>query len=87
MTMSEDDHTFTLCFLAPDWSLEDLSIRLYERIYDASLMGPGEDGTFLLEFDRHAPSLPDAVATGTSELLKALPEAQVLRVEEQRLAA
>ena len=84
--MNDESHTFTLCFLAPGWNLEDLSIRLYERIDDASLMGPGDDGTFLLEFDRRAPSLPDALAAATSELLKTLPEVTVLRVEEHDLA-
>jgi hypothetical protein len=78
--------TFTLRFTAPAWSLEDLSIRLYERIDDASLMGPDDDGSFLLEFDRQAQSLPDALASALDELVKTLPEATVLRVEEQELA-
>lgn len=79
-------HSFTLRFLAPGWSLEDLSIHLYERIDDASLMGPDSDGSFVLEFDRHAASLPDAVATALEELLKALPDATVLCVYEHDLA-
>jgi hypothetical protein len=87
--MSNPDHTtitFTLRFLAPSWNLEDLSMRLYAQIDDASLIGPDEDGSFLLEFDRRAPSLPDALATALDELSKSLPEATVLRLEEQDLA-
>jgi hypothetical protein len=80
------DHTFTLRLLAPGWSLDDLSVHLYERIDDASLMGPDDDGTFLLEVDRQAPCLPDALVTALSELLSALPDATVLRVDEYDLA-
>jgi predicted DNA-binding transcriptional regulator AlpA len=78
-------HTFTIRFLAPGRTLDDLSIDLYDRIDDASLMGPDEDGTFLYEFDRVAPTLPDALATALSELTSALPEATVLRVHEYDL--
>jgi hypothetical protein len=81
-----NDHTFTLRLLAPGRSLDDLSVHLYERIDDASLMGPDGDGSFLLEFDRRAPSLPDALVTALSELMSALPEATVLRVDEYDLA-
>jgi hypothetical protein len=79
-------HTFTIQFLAPGRTLDDLSIDLYERIDDASLMGPGEDESFMYEFDRQVPSLPDALATALSELADALPEATVLRVHEYDLA-
>lgn len=81
------EHTFTICFLAPGRTLEDLSIDLYDRIDEASLMGPDEDGSFLYEFDRIAPSLPDALATALSELTSALPEATVIRVHEYDLAS
>ncbi len=80
------DHTFTLRVLAPGWSLDDLSIHLYERIDDASLMGPNDDGTFLLEFDRRSVSLPDALVTALNELTSALPDATVLRVDGYDLA-
>lgn len=84
------EHTFTIQFLAPGRTLDDLSIDLYDRIDDTSLMGPDEDGSdddgsFLYEFDRQAPSLPDAVAMALSELTSALPEATVLRVHEYDL--
>jgi hypothetical protein len=81
-----NDYTFTFRFLCPGQSAEDLSIRLYEGIEDASLMGPDEDGSFLLEFDRRASSLSRALAAALDELLKTLPEAIVLRVEEDDLA-
>jgi hypothetical protein len=81
-----NDHTFTLIFLAPGRSLDDLSVHLYERIDDASLMGPDDDGTFLLEFDRRASSLPRALGSALEELLHALPSATILRVEEDDLA-
>jgi hypothetical protein len=86
------EHTFTIQFLAPGRTLDDLSIDLYERIDDASLEGPHEDGSdmdgsFLYEFDRQAPSLPDALAMALSELADALPEATVLRVHEYDLAS
>jgi hypothetical protein len=79
------EHTFTIRFLAPGRTLDDLSIDLYDRIDDASLEGPDEDGSFLYEFDRWAPSLPDALAMALSELLTALPEATVIRVHEYDL--
>jgi hypothetical protein len=78
--------TFILRFLARGWSADNLSIYIYERIGDASLMGPDEDGSFLIEFDRRASSLPRAVSSALQELLKALPDATVLRIEEDDLA-
>jgi len=80
------EHTFTIRFLAPGRTLDDLSIDLYDRIDEASLEGPDHDGSFLYEFDRRAPSLPDALAMALSELTSALPEATVIRVHEYDLA-
>lgn len=79
------EHTFTIRFLAPGRTLEDLSIDLYDRIDDASLEGPDYDGSFLYEFDRVAPTLPDALATALGELSSALPKASVIRVHEYDL--
>ncbi len=84
------EHTFTIQFLAPGRTLEDLSIELYDCIDDASLMGPAEDEpnedrSFLYEFDRQALSLPEALAMALNELTNALPEATVLRVHEYDL--
>jgi hypothetical protein len=81
-----NDYTFTLRFLATGQRVEDLSIAIYELIADASLMGPDDDGSFLLEFDRQATSLPHALVAALEELLRALPDATVLRVEEDDLA-
>ena len=82
-----NDYTFTLRFLPPlDQGLEDLSVHIYEQIDDASLMGPDDDGTFLLEFDRLSTSLPRALASALEELLHTLPSATILRVEEDDLA-
>lgn len=81
-----DDHTFMLRFLAPDLNADELSVRLYKAVDDVSLMGPDEDGSFLTEFDRRAPTLPAAVAHALSDLLRAVPEATVLRVEAHDLA-
>jgi len=81
-----NDFTFTLRFLSPTDDLDDLSIRLYDRIEDASLSGPDADGSFLLEFDRRASNLPRALLAALNELRQALPEAQVLRVEDDDLA-
>jgi hypothetical protein len=80
------DHTFTLRFLSPGCSADDLSIQIYDQIGDASLMGPEGDGSFLIEFDRRASSLPHAVTSALHELLKVLPGATILRVEEDDLA-
>jgi hypothetical protein len=49
-------------------------------------MGPDADGSFLLEFDRRATSLPRALTSALHELLEVLPEAIVLRIEEDDLA-
>lgn len=81
-----NDHTFTLRFLSPSQDLDALSVQLYDRIDDASLSGPDEDGSFFLEFDRRSNSLPRALTSAVRELLEALPEAQILRVEEDDLA-
>jgi hypothetical protein len=80
-------YTFTLRFLPPPGrSLEDLSIHLYKQIKDASLMGPDDEGSFLLEFDRRSTSLPRALASALEELLDTLPTTTILRVEEDDLA-
>jgi hypothetical protein len=80
------NHTFSLRFLSVGASAEDLSIQIYERIGDASLMGPDGDGSFLIEFDRPSSNLPRAISSALHELLKVLPEAIVLRIEEDDLA-
>lgn len=49
-------------------------------------MGPDSDGSFLLEFDRETADLAEALKAALSELLAALPDAVVLRVEEDDLA-
>jgi len=86
--MSEmDDYTFTLRFVVSKGiEADELSTRLYERIDDTSLMGPDGDGSFLVEFDRRSTSLPRALTVALGELLRAVPEATVLRVEEDDLA-
>lgn len=80
-----DDHTFTLRFLAPGLGADDLSVRIYEEVQDASLMGPDDDGSFLLELCRRTASLPAAVADAFRDLRHAVPEATVLRVEADDL--
>ncbi len=79
-------YTFTLRFLSPVENLDELSIQLYDRIDDASLRGPDADGSFLLEFDRRASTLSRALTSAVRELLKVLPGAEILRVEEDDLA-
>jgi hypothetical protein len=81
-----NNHTFTLRFIAPGKSAEDLSNTIYMRIDDASLMGPDDDGSFLLEFDRRAASLPGALVEAFEELITTVPDAAVLHVEEDDLA-
>ena len=81
-----NDYTFTFRFHSPASTADDLSRRLYERIEDASLMGPDEDGSFLLEFDRRSRDLPHALTSALRELLEILPDAHVLRIEEDDLA-
>jgi hypothetical protein len=81
-----NDYTFTLRFLARGQSADALSMSIYERIDDASLMGPDDDGSFLLELDRRSSSLPRALSAAVTELLQALPDVIVLRVEEDDLA-
>jgi predicted DNA-binding transcriptional regulator AlpA len=79
------EHTFTIRFLVPGRTLEDLSIDLYDLIDDASLEGPDHDGSFLYEFDRHASCLSDALSMALSELRSHLPEVTVIRVHEYDL--
>ena len=80
------NYTFTLRFNSPIRDLDELSVILYERVDDASLMGPDEDGSFLLEFDRRSRNFPRALIAAIDELLKALPKAEILRVVEDDLA-
>lgn len=82
-----NDHKFMLRFLAPGLSADDLSVCIYETIDEVSLMGPDEDGSFLAEFDMHAPTLPGAVARALRDLMRTVPQAVVLRVEEDDLAS
>lgn len=81
-----NDHKFMLRFLAPGLSADELSVRLYETVDDVSLMGPDQDGSFLVEFDRREPSLPATVACALRDLLLTVPQAIVLRVEADDLA-
>ena len=81
-----NDHTFTIRFTIAGEDLDSLSVRVYEQIEDASLMGPDDDGTFLVEFDRQADEFAAAVTGALEELRSALPDAVILRVEGDDLA-
>ena len=81
-----NDYTFTLRFLSPIPDLDELSIQVYDQVDDASLSGPDADGSFLLEFDRRASTLPRALTSAIRELLGAVEDAEILRVEEDDLA-
>jgi hypothetical protein len=81
-----NDYTFTIRFLQPGVGPDDLSRQIYEHVVDASLMGPAEDGSYLLEFDRRSASLPAALTSALAELLRVLPHAIVLRIEGDDLA-
>lgn len=81
-----NQYTFTLRFLIPGRDLDKLSVRVYDRLDDASLMGPDGGGSYLLEFDRRARSLPAALTSAVEDLERALPEARILRIEEDDLA-
>ncbi len=81
-----NQYTFTVRFLIPGRDLDELSVRVYDRLGDASLMGPDDAGSYLLEFDRRARDLPAALTSAVEDLDKALPEAQILRIEEDDLA-
>lgn len=82
------DFTFTLRFLAPaaHGGLDALSVLIYGEIDDASLSGPDSDGSYLLEFDRRATSLPRALTGAVKELARTVPGARILRVEADDLA-
>lgn len=81
-----NDYAFTIRFLSPIEGLDELSGVIYEQIDDASLSGPDADGTFLLDFDRRATSLAPALSAAVDELLSALPDARLLRIEHNDLA-
>jgi len=81
-----NQYAFTLRFLIPGRDLDELSVRVYDRLDDASLMGPDEGGSYLLEYDRRARSLPAALTSAVEDLERALPEARILRIEEDDLA-
>jgi hypothetical protein len=81
-----NDYTFTIRFAIQSEDLDSLSVRVYDRIEDASLMGPDDDGTFLIEFDREAPEFAPVVAGALDELRAVLPDAVILRVEGDDLA-
>lgn len=81
-----NDYTFTIRFTIDGQDLDSLSTRVYDQIEDASLMGPDDDGTFLIEVDRRAPEIAPAVTGAVDELRSALPDALILRVEGDDLA-
>jgi len=80
-----NDYTFTLRFLSPGSDLDALSLEVYERIDDASLMGPT---TTARSCSVRPPlsSLPLALGVAFEELRSVLPEVQILRVEDDDLA-
>jgi hypothetical protein len=81
-----NDYTFMIRFTIEGEDLDSLSVRVYDRVEDASLMGPDEDGTFLIEFDRRADAYALAVTRAVAELRSTLPDAVILRVEGDDLA-
>jgi hypothetical protein len=81
-----NDYTFTIRFTIDAEDLDSLSVRVYDRVEDASLMGPDDDGTFLIEFDRQADEFALAVTEAVDALRAALPDAVILWVEGDDLA-
>ncbi len=80
------DYTFTIRFTIDGEDLDSLSVRVYDLIEDSSLMGPDDDGTFLIEFDRQADVFASVATGAVDELRSALPDAVILRVEGDDLA-
>jgi hypothetical protein len=68
---------------------DETSIRVYDddRLQDMALMGPDEYGYFEAEFEREARSLPAAVLSALRDLMGVLPEAEVIRVEDEALVS
>jgi hypothetical protein len=85
--MSEP-HTFIIRFAIPGATEPDeFAARVYEdeRLQDMALMGPDQYGMFDADFERGSGSLPAAVVSGLQDLVSVLPEAEPIRVENDRL--
>ncbi len=81
-----NDYTFTIRSTIDEQDRDSLSVRVYDSIADASLVGPDDDGAFLIEFERRAPEFAPAVTGAVDELRSALPDAVILRVDDGDLA-
>jgi hypothetical protein len=85
--MSEP-HTFIIRFAIPGaMEPDEFATRVYEdeRLQDMALMGPDQYGMFDADFERVSGSLPAAVVSALQDLVSVLPEADPIRVENDRL--
>jgi hypothetical protein len=85
-----DPFVFTLHFnISGATDPDEFSARVYddERLHDVALIGPDEYGSFEAEFERRTDSLPVAVLSALHDLTAVLPEAEVMRVEDENLVS
>jgi hypothetical protein len=81
---------FTLHFaIAGATDPDEFSVRVYndDRLQDMALMGPDDYGSFEAEFEREAHSLPVAVLSAVHDLTAVLPQAEVMRVQDESLVS
>jgi hypothetical protein len=81
-------HTFIIHFAIPGAAEPDeFAVRVYDdaRLQDMALMGPDEHGLFEAEFERESRSLPAAAVSAMHDLSSVLPEAELIRIENDNL--
>lgn len=83
-----DSHVFTVHFqIANAREPDRWAVRAYDdgRLEDMLLGGPDATGVFDADFERRAPSFPEAVMTALDDLQAVFPEATILRVDPEDL--
>lgn len=87
--MSEP-YTFLISFALPvDADPDQVAVHVYdsETLSDMALIGPDDNGVFQGDFERDGSSFADAVHTALRDIWTLMPEADILRVENDELVA
>jgi hypothetical protein len=82
------EHTFTLVFTMADDSLEPhLDALVDAGCDDATFAGPAPNGTFEADFDREAPTFPEAVVSAVRAVRDTLPGFHLRRLAPDDLVS
>ena len=84
MSITTKTHSFTLFFTGADLLSDEHADALYEAGCADALFGERDSAQYAA-FDRDAPTFGEALASAISDVSRAVPEAQVVRVEPDEL--